>query len=115
MDEYGCCRLEDVDHLALCLKEKGTITFSYSADQFTAYVITITGPIFPIGTMPFGGNPAGMYGVGVLWRGFDHFDLWGPNEITEYSLRKFKDVGEYEARDISELLENIRLRLRECA
>ena len=75
MDNYGTCRFEDASMLAERLARGQSIMFGYSCDSANAYVLCIVPNIHTIGILPFGGHVGARFGVGVLYRGFSHFDL----------------------------------------
>jgi hypothetical protein len=75
MDEYGMSQLDDAPRLAKKIKDGENIIFRFSEDGISAYVICIAPRLKTIGTLPFGGVAARDYGIGVLYRGFFHFDL----------------------------------------
>lgn len=52
----------------------GAITFSYSFDKRTSYVVTISKPKI-VGRLSFGGNPHGSYMVSILRAGSFWADL----------------------------------------
>lgn len=75
MDNYGTCLIDDAPMLAKRLAVGHNIIFGYTTDNKNAYVLCIVPNIHKIGTLPFGGHVGSRFGVGLLYRGFCHFDL----------------------------------------
>lgn len=93
-DEYGTCLLDDAPMLARHLAEGRDILFGYTADSKTAYVLFIAPKMHTVGMLPFGGaNPGSRCAVGVLYKGFYHFDLHHDN-FPDYVGEKLGLKGE---------------------
>lgn len=114
MDEWGCLRAteEDWEYIETRLKKNGIVSFPYSGDAATAFIITIAGPIShdPRLTMPWGGRIQNTYLVALRLRGANYFDFEGyisPHYVAE----KLNIDNEIDAKTISQLLNEIAARL----
>ncbi len=114
MDQYGTCQLDDAPMLAEKLNDGRPIIFSFSNDETNAYVISITPNMEKMGVMPFGGNPTGRFGVGVLRRGFFHFDLNRKELYPDYVGEKL-GLAEYDAEAVTKMLNAIRTELNDLS
>lgn len=106
MDEYSICNQGDFYEIAQQLKAYGTVIFSYSPDQVTAYNVMLSTSWQRIGQLPWGGVPGGVI-VGVL----KHGTFWFENIQTvewEYVGEKL-ELGMQDAQAIAELLRNVGL------
>ena len=113
MDEYGSMRnnKEDWDTIYIHLVDHENVSFSYSADNYTAFVITITGPLTQLGTMAFGGKVTGNFCVAIRARGSNYFKLNSDRELSpDYIEEKLSLTNESDAIVIAELLNEIRNR-----
>jgi|AntRauTorcE11897_2_1112592.scaffolds.fasta_scaffold31697_3 hypothetical protein len=111
MDEYGTCTLSDAPMLAKKLNAGDAIIFGYSNDDINGYVISISPRLTPVGTMPFGGDPTGKYGIGVLMRGFFHFDLNKIEPFYESYIGEKLGLRRPDARPVAQMLNAIRSEL----
>ncbi len=114
MDEFGSFRNidEDFDALYQELKDKKIISFSYSADQVTAFVITIAGPLAQMGSISFGGQITGNFLVALRYRGSDYFDLCWNFLHQDYLAEKLNLGNKPDSLAIAELLNALRVRFR---
>jgi len=113
MDEYGTFRntKADWDEIAERLIERGEATFCYCGDNYTAFIITITGPVKAMGQMAWGGRTNQFFAVGLRRKGFGYFDLLSNDQIKIYDLEEM-NICHSDSIIISELLDQIRIRLR---
>ncbi len=106
MDEYDSCNKEDFALLASQLHNYGAISFPYSADNETGFMVFMCNQYEKMGTSPFGGNRSGTTVVGILMRGFFHFDLKQQSLSPDYVSEKL-NLNKEDGRVISELLRGI--------
>lgn len=113
MDEYGCFRPQGIREIAEQLEDEEIITFSYSADNHTAFVLTIAGPLRPSGTISFGGSVLFHYLVAIRFRGSDYFDLRRQTELhPNYLAEKLGLTNQSDAQAIADLLNGIKDQFR---
>ncbi len=115
MDDYGCMKNEllEWDDISKVLRKDKIITFCYSADNYTAFVITIAGPIHQTGTMAFGGRVDGTYMVALLYRGMSYFDFHSEKVLHfDYVGEKLGLTNESDSKVIADLLNEMRKRFR---
>lgn len=110
MDEFGCFRNNagDVQTIAEMLRSNKIVTFPYCADNETAFIITIAGPITSVGTLPWGGGVNGMFLVSLRKRCAEYFNLRGRDKLLhpDYIAEKL-DLGGSDAEVIAHLLNSI--------
>lgn len=112
MDDYGTCLLDDAPMLAEHLAEGRDILFGYTADSESAYVIFIAPKMYTVGMLPFGGaNPGPRCAVGVLYKGFYHFNLRGNELFPDYVGEKL-GLGSVDAEAVTLMLNAIGRELR---
>jgi hypothetical protein len=87
MDGYGTCQIEDAPMIVGELRKGLNVTFSIG-DGVSAYILFITPKVSKIGNLPFGGSIFSRYLVGVLYRGFDYFDLVQDRQYPSYVAEK---------------------------
>ncbi len=107
MDEWGCMKNTENDFAEIsdCLRIFRRVSFCYSADNYTAFVITISGPCFQLGTMSWGGPINQLYNVAVRLRGNDYFDFLG-KPIEHYDLTDVTD-NKSDREVLAELLQGL--------
>lgn len=113
MDKYGCIRntQEDWDGIFEILLKRGTVTFSYCADNYTAFVLTIAGPLFQVGVMPFGGQINNSFLVAIRMRGAEYFNLYANTALhADYVAQGLGITNDSDAGVIAELLNELRTR-----
>lgn len=92
----------DIIEIRDMLGKKKTIIFPYSYDQIGAMIIMISTEFTQMSIMPFGGLiVAHKYLVGVLHRGFFHFD-WRNKMYPSYASEKL-GIGLPDAEGFSDL------------
>ncbi len=107
MDSYNVLTDEDADIdlvISNLIAYKSTI-FSYSTDQITAYIITITTEFSKIGSLPWSGNPIGKWLIGLYGHGLFHF-----SPIAELHPNYFAEkmnCNEFTAKQVSPFLNKI--------
>ena len=113
MDQYGTCRAtaEDWNMIADLLKQKGIVNFSYSADNYTAFVITIAGPLAFTGVPSFGGRVKGSYLASILMRGASYFDFFNDTFLHPDYIEEKLNLRGADSKVISELLNEIKRRV----
>jgi hypothetical protein len=97
MDEYGTCDSVDFLILAKDLKTYGSISFPFSADKRSCFMVFMSMDYHIIGISPFGGDRRGTIAVGILGRGFFHFDIKNQKMSPGYVAEKLglsKEDGE---------------------
>lgn len=106
MDEFGCCGPDDYVALVDGIVSAGNVVFSYSDDDVTAYVVTITTNYLKLGTMPFGGQPTHL--VSILLKGCYWFDLNSRTELHESYVGEKLKLDYVDSVSIARLLNGIR-------
>jgi len=114
MDNYGYYTTDDAEELSRQLVKEGTISFPFSEDGLTSFVILMSKNCKILNNfLHFGGNPGGCVYVGVLFRGFFHFNFCHDNVIhVDYVAQKI-GLNLSDANQITKLLNGMKKYMRE--
>lgn len=113
MDEYKVLHpsAEDLDLIVSSLKEFGSITFPYSDDHATCYVVYIGKVGKQLGTMPWGGSTHGTYFVGLRLMGCGNmFELNSEQELFPCYIEEKMQLSAPAADAMAFLLNELRKR-----
>lgn len=111
MREASTYDFGDAKMLAKHLKRGENIVFSFCVDKVTSYVMMIIPEFTKFGVLPFGGDPDGYFYVGILRRGFFHFDL-KTREMHHGYVGEKLDLGNDDAKNVTDMLNEIGKSLR---
>lgn len=106
MDEYNICDKEDFALIASQLHNFGAVSFPYSADNITAFMVFLCDQYEKLGTPPYGGERQGKTAVGIMLKGFFHFNLREQKVSADYVSEKL-NLSMEDGRVISELLNGV--------
>lgn len=79
----------DIEIIVRHLLVGSNIVFSYSPDKKTSYIVYLSSKWTRLNNLHYGGNPAGHFFCGIVYKGFFHFELTkGHSFAPEYLCEK---------------------------
>lgn len=98
---------EAIKTLAIFIQKGLFITFSYSADNHTSFIISI-GKTAPLQPLPWGGQIQNKYLVALRRMGSEFFDLHSSDIITTDYVAEKLGLQKSDAHQIAYLLDTLR-------